>query len=481
MPSSRLNASPSPLAGEGAPAKPARERGRIARGLAIGSITIAIVIAASAVALWRFAASLGPLDLVATEERSTLVLDRDGRLLRAFTTADGRWRLPLQSADADPRFLAMLMAYEDRRFETHGGVDAWAMLRAVGQAVVNGRIVSGGSTLTMQVARLIEPREERSFAAKLRQAIRAVQLEQRFSKRDIMALYLTLAPYGGNIEGVRAASFAYFGKEPKRLSHAEAALLVALPQSPELRRPDRFSGRARHSRDRVLDIAVARGVIDAHEAHTAKAEALPVERRPVPILAAHATEAAVKAEPASKVIRLSIDARLQASLEALVAERVAALGPKLSGAMIVVDNATGEVRAHVGSADYFSAERAGAVDAAQAVRSPGSALKPFIYGLAFEEGIAHPETILEDRPARYGAYVPENFDLTHQGTVTARRALQLSLNVPAIELLGELGPARFLSRLRGAGADVVVPKDGAPGLALGLGGLGNRLTDLARL
>jgi penicillin-binding protein 1C len=454
---------------------------RLARAAGTLCILVLVAVASCAIALWRYAESLGPLDLKATDDRSTLVLDRDGRLLRAFTTTDGRWRLPLRAAEADPRFLAMLMAYEDRRFETHRGVDPWAMLRAASQALTNGRIVSGGSTLTMQVARLIEPREERSFTAKLRQVIRAVQLERRFDKREILALYLTLAPYGGNIEGVRAASFAYFGKEPRRLSYAEAALLVALPQSPELRRPDRFAERARHARDRVLDIAAARGLVDRYEADMAKAEALPLERRAVPILAAHASEAAVKAEPASKIVRLSIDARLQASLEALVVERVAALGPKLSGAMVVVDNATGEVRAHVGSADYFSVERAGAVDAAQAIRSPGSALKPFIYALAFEEGIAHPETILEDRPARYGGYVPENFDLSYQGTVTARRALQLSLNVPAVELLSELGPARFLARLRGAGVDIVVPKDSTPGLALGLGGLGIRLTDLARL
>ncbi len=445
-------------------------------------LAAALIAAAAGFAFLRHVATTpGPLDLGSTAARSKIVLDRDGRLLRAFTTDDGRWRLPLAASDVDPRFLALLKAYEDRRFEAHGGVDWRALMRAGTQVLVHGRIVSGGSTLTMQVARLVEPRDERTLAAKLRQIVRARELERRLDKSEVLRLYLTLAPYGGNIEGLRAASLAYYGKEPKRLSLGEAALLVALPQSPETRRPDRYPETARRARDRVLDRALAQGLITGAEADAARREPVPRGRQPVPMLAAHAAESAVKAEPADTSIRLTIDGRLQASLEALLRDRVEALGPKLSGAILVVDNATGEVRAHVGSPDYFSAERAGAVDAAQAVRSPGSALKPFIYALAFEEGLAHPETILDDRPARYGAYVPENFDFSFQGTVTARRALQLSLNVPAVELIAELGPQRFLSRLRATGIDLVVPQEAAPGLAVGLGGLGIRLTDLARL
>src|SRR5690606_5013850 len=172
------------------------------------------------------------LDLTLAKTRSTVVLDRDGHLLRPFTTEQGRWRLPVETGDVDPRYLAMLKAYEDARFETHAGIDPLALLRAAAQFARNGRIVSGGSTLTMQVARLLEPRDERTLSAKLRQMLRAVQLEGRFSKDEILRLYLTLAPYGGNLEGVRAASLSYFGREPKRLSFGEAALLVALPQSP---------------------------------------------------------------------------------------------------------------------------------------------------------------------------------------------------------------------------------------------------------
>ena len=316
----------------------------------------------AAFALWSFVDALGPLDLSAAEKRSTVVLDRDGRLLRPFATADGRWRLPVAAADVDPRFLAMLKAYEDRRFDRHPGIDPMALLRAAGQLLAHGRVVSGGSTLTMQVARLLEPREERTLAAKARQLVRAVQLERRLSKPEILALYLTLAPYGGNLEGTRAATLAYFGREPKRLSFAEAALLVALPQSPETRRPDRFAADARRARDRVLDRASPRGLLNAAEARAAKAEDVPAARRPFPMLAAHATEAAVAERPDAKVHRLAIDGRLQASLETLVRERLEPMNAQLSAAILVIDNDFGEVRAHVGSAGYLSRDRAGAVD-----------------------------------------------------------------------------------------------------------------------
>ena len=432
-------------------------------------------------ALWRFVATLPPLDLTQAGLRSTVVLDREARLLRPFATADGRWRLPVAGAQVDPRFRAMLTAYEDRRFADHPGIDPAASLRAAGQWLAAGRIVSGGSTLSMQVARLVEPRAERSLAAKLRQMVRAVQLERRLGKDGVLDLYLALAPYGGPVEGVRAASLAYFGREPARLSFAESALLVALPQAPEARRPDRFPQAARRARDRVLAIAAAQGVITAAEAEAARAEPVPTRRKPFPMLAAHAAEAAHTADPAAQVLRLTLDGRLQASLEALATGRAAALGPGSSAAILALDNRTGAVLAQVGSPGYLDATRAGAIDMTGAIRSPGSALKPFIYALAFETGLAHPETQLDDRPVRFPGYAPENFDLGYQGTVTARRALQLSLNVPAVDLLEAVGAARFIARLRAAGARIDLPRDTAPGLPVALGGLGITLTDLARL
>ncbi len=433
-------------------------------------------------AVWQaYLHALGPLDLSALQRGSAIAVDRDGRLLRAFTTDDGRWRLPVRTQEVDPRFLSLLQAYEDRRFPAHKGLDHRAFVRAAWQFVRNGRVVSGGSTLTMQAARLLEPRDLRTPAAKLRQIVRAVELERRFSKSEILDIYLALAPYGGNLEGLRAASIAYFGKEPRRLSLAEQALLVALPQSPQARRPDRDPAAAQRARDRVLDRVAGFGAITRAEADAAKGEPVPLERRPFPAIAPHATQAAHEADPQRRVLRFAYDQRLQMSLEQLAREAAERLGPRTTAAMIMIDNASGEIRARVGSADYFAPERAGALDMTNALRSPGSALKPFIYALAFEDGLAHPETEIEDRPSRFGLYAPENFDQSFQGRVTARTALQQSLNIPAVALLAEVGAPRFLARLRNAGANIALSSDSAPGLAVGLGGVGVTLVDLARL
>jgi len=438
-------------------------------------------VAASLAALAIAALALGPLPRAGDLEFSTTVLDRDGRLLRPYAISDGRWRLQAGVEDADPRYLTLLFAYEDRRFRSHLGIDPLALGRAVAQLATHGHIVSGASTLTMQVARLLEPRRERSVTAKLRQMLRAVELEATLSKDEILALYLSLAPYGGNLEGVRAASLAYFGKEPRRLSLGEAALLVALPQSPEVRRPDRSLAAARAARDRVLDRVAASGSLPADEVARAKSETIVATRLPMPMLAPHAAEQAIAAAFDKRVHKLTIEAALQKNLEALARERAQSLGPQISVAILAVDNASGEVLAHVGSPDYFDQRRAGQVDMSQALRSPGSTLKPFIYGLGFEDGLIHPETLIEDRPIRYGSYAPENFDLTFQGTVTVRKALQLSLNVPAIAVLDKVGANRLTARLTQAGAAMVLPKGEVPGLAMGLGGVGVKLSDLVML
>jgi len=228
-------------------------------GLVVVFVATATVLSGGA---W-WIASLGPPPLGEGLAFSTLVVDRDGRLLRPYTTLDGRWRLPAGREQVDPRFLQLLLAYEDKRFGAHRGVDPLALGRAFTQLLGHGRIISGASTITMQVARLLEPRTERSFTAKLRQMARALELEHTLSKDEILGLYLSLAPYGGNLEGVRAASLAYFGKEPGRLTTAEAALLVALPQSPEARRPDKDKSSALTSRNLVLDRMVSEGVISA--------------------------------------------------------------------------------------------------------------------------------------------------------------------------------------------------------------------------
>jgi penicillin-binding protein 1C len=447
----------------------------VAAASAAASLIVAGIFAAGVV-------SLGPLPLAPANEVSTTVVDRNGKLLRAYAMADGRWRLPVDAKTAiDPGYLKLLLAYEDRRFRSHSGVDPIALGRAAFQFVTSGHIVSGGSTITMQLARLMEPRRERSLSAKLRQMVRALQIERQLTKDQILDLYLALAPYGGNLEGIRAASIAYFGKEPKRLSLPEAALLVALPQSPETRRLDRYPDVARAARDRVLDRMVEEGEVSREDAIQAKTVLVPRLRRPMPILAPHSADQAIATVKDAPVIRLTLDASLQKALELLARDRAIALGPNISVAIVAVDNESGDVLARVGSPDYFDERRAGQVDMSRAVRSPGSTLKPFIYGLAFEDGFVHPESLIDDRPIRFGTYAPENFDMTFQGTVAVRRALQQSLNVPAIALLDRVGSSRLASRLRQAGANLVLPKDEAPGLAMGLGGVGVTLQDLVQL
>ncbi|HSD92860.1 MAG TPA: penicillin-binding protein 1C [Methyloceanibacter sp.] len=470
----------SPPAGEaGAAPLAAKHRWkRRAIYAAIGAVWLISAIAGGVTGLFE---AFGPAPLGQDLEMSRVVLDRGGKLLRAYLTGEGRWRLPATRDQVDPHYLEALFAYEDKRFLEHHGVDPLAFARAAFQLVTNGRIVSGGSTLTMQVARLLEPREHRSFDAKLRQTIRAIQLEWALTKDQILALYLTLAPYGGNLEGTRAASFAYFGKEPRRLTLGEAALLVALPQSPEYRRPDRHPEAAKLARDRVLDRISGSDLFSDAEIANAKQEPVPTARKPMRLIAPHAADQALLRAPEEREIRLTIDAGLQRTIEGLARNRAQTLGPDMSVAIMVVENATGEVLARVASPDYFDERRAGQVDLTQAVRSPGSTLKPFIYGLGFEDGLIHPETLIEDRPIRYPGYAPENFDLTFQGTVTVRRALQLSLNVPAVAVLEEVGPSRLLARLAQAGGQLVLPRQEAPGLALGLGGVGVRLADLTML
>jgi penicillin-binding protein 1C len=454
------------------------------RGRRIARLAAAVfaVILLSTLAIGVWIISLGALPLEQARQVSTSIVDRNGKLLRAYAMADGRWRLPVDAkAGVDPGYLKLLLAYEDRRFRSHAGVDPLALGRAALQLITRGHIVSGGSTITMQLARLMEPRRERSVYAKLRQMVRALEIERQLTKDQILDLYLALAPFGGNLEGVRAASIAYFGKEPKRLSLAESALLVALPQSPETRRVDRYPDVARAARDRVLDRMVEDGRVGQEDAVQAKTTPVPRLRRPMPILAPHSADQAIATVKDADVIRLTLDSSLQKILEALARDRAIALGPNISVAIVAVDNDSGDVLARVGSPDYFDERRAGQVDMTRAVRSPGSTLKPFIYGLAFEDGFVHPESLIDDRPIRFGSYAPENFDMTFQGTVPVRKALQMSLNVPAVALLDRVGASRLSSRLKQAGATLVLPKDEAPGLAMGLGGVGVTLQDLVQL
>ncbi|AOZ70356.1 penicillin-binding protein 1C [Rhodobacter xanthinilyticus] len=405
----------------------------------------------------------------------TEVLARDGSLLRAFQVADGRWRLAPGPVDAG--FLGALVAYEDRRFYAHGGVDLRAIARAAVQAALAGRVVSGASTLSMQVARLLEEGPTGQLAGKIRQARVALALEARLSKAEILDLYLRLAPYGGNLEGVRAAALAWFGKEPRRLSTAETALLIALPQAPEARRPDRAPEAARAARDRVLARLAAEGVIDPAQAEAARREPIPLTRRDFPALAPHLAARLAAAAPPGARIETTIDPGLQRAAEALARRALAGLPPQATAAMLFADHQSGAILASVGAGDWRAERRAGFVDMTQAIRSPGSTLKPFVYALAFDEGLAHPETLIEDRPRAFGAWRPQNFDRHFRGTIPLREALTQSLNLPVVSLTEALGPERLMAVLRAGGAAPVLPS-GAPGLAVSLGGVGVSLEGL---
>ncbi|WP_300453743.1 penicillin-binding protein 1C [Accumulibacter sp.] len=423
---------------------------------------------AAALALLLLADQIFPPPLPGrSAPQAQVVVARDGTPLRAFPDRAHIWRHPVRLADVSPRYIEALVDYEDRAFWWHPGVNPWALLRAAGQWLSHGRIVSGGSTLTMQVARLLEP-TPRTLAGKLRQMARAVQLELRCSKREILEIYLTFAPMGGVLEGVEAASRAYLGKPAQRLSESEAALLTVLPQAPSLLRPDRYPERARLARDKVLARMTSRwGAATVAEARQEPVIALSVRE---PLLAPLLAERLRRLQPRAARIESTLDAGFQQSIEQLLSARLTILPARVSLAALVVDNASLEVRAYAGSADFTDETRFAHVDMVQAARSPGSALKPFLYGLALDEGLIHSESLLADVPQSFSGYQPGNFQASFSGPVSASEALQRSLNVPAVELLDRLGPQRFVAALRRGGLKLEMPPGGTPNLSVILGG-----------
>ena len=422
-----------------------------------------------------------PPDMTKAQRASAVALDRNGVWLRALPVDDGRWRIRADLDRTDPNFIQHLLKTEDERFYFHPGVDAVAVVRALASNLHAGNIVSGGSTITMQTARLLSP-HPRDYGNKMIEALRAVQLELRYSKRDILSIYLTLAPYGGNLEGVRAASLSYFGHEPGSLTLGEQAQLISLPQAPEARRPDRHPVAARATRDLILKRMVQAGTIDDLQAHEAMNEPVASQRLVFPAIAWHtAGRLAGAVHGLQATVVTTIDANLQNRLESMAAATARSQGPNSSVAILVVDIKTRGVRASVGSGGL---DRPGGwVDMTRALRSPGSSLKPFIYGFAFEDGIVAPDTRLMDVPTRFGDYQPEDFDRVFHGEVSAKEALVNSLNVPAVSVLNRVGPDVFEGRLQAAGVDLVRPKSRLrdAGLALALGGEGIHLDDLALL
>lgn len=439
------------------------------RRLLLGALALLV----TAVVLDR----LFPLPLPADGDGSTVVLARDGTPLRAFPDADGIWRYPVTPDAVSPLYLDALLSYEDRWFRTHPGVNPVALARAAAQRVWHGRTVSGGSTLTMQVARILDP-HSRSLPGKLRQVLRALQLEAHLSKDEILTLYLNHAPFGGTVQGVEAASWAYLGKSSQRLSHAEAALLAVLPQAPSRLRPDRHAALAQRYRDKLLTRLQDLQRWDAATVRDAQRETVAARTLDPPLGAALLAQRLHTALPRQRSIRSTIDRELQAAMEARVSGYLARLPERTSAALLLVDNATLETLAYVGSGAFADPQRLGHVDMVRAPRSPGSTLKPFLYGLALDDGLIHSESLLVDAPQSFGGYRPGNFDQAFNGPVSAAEALRLSLNVPAVDLLDRVGPARFAARLAHGGLALQWPRGASPNLSLILGGTGATLDDL---
>ncbi|CAB3640556.1 Penicillin-binding protein 1C [Achromobacter pestifer] len=423
---------------------------------------------------------------------AAVVVAADGTPLRNYPSRDGIWRYPVKPSQVSPHYLDTLLTYEDRWFYWHPGVNPVSLVRAGWQWATNRRIVSGGSTLTMQVARLIDPqlagKPSRSMSAKLRQAWRAVQLEMHYSKDEILSLYLTHAPMGGIVEGVEMGSRLWLGKPARDLGPAEAAMLTALPQAPSRLRPDRHPEAAQAARDKVLDRMAELGRWTPEDVADAKIEnviAPPLRARWLAPLAAQrllqeAGGKSVARRPGQRppLVTSTLDADMQASVERMLLDRVDGLPPKVSMAVLVMDNDTLEVKAYAGSADFSDDTRYAHVDMVRGVRSPGSTLKPFLYAQALDEGLIHSESLLIDAPMSFGGYAPGNFQASFSGPVSVAQALQRSLNVPAVDLLDRVGPVSFASVMLAGGVRLRLPAGAEPNLSLILGGGGTTLEEL---
>lgn len=409
---------------------------------------------------------------------SRVVQDRNGEILQAFLSADDKWRLAADLHEVTGDWVRAMIAKEDRFFYRHPGVNPLAVARAAFNNAVRGYRTSGASTITMQTVKLLEPRP-RTLTSKAVEAVRALQLEWRYSKREILQLYVNLLPYGGNIEGVKSASLLYFGKMPQQLSLDEIALLTVIPNDPERYKFGADQAAAKRRRDQVLRQFARRGVFPADVVGNALLSETPGRRRALPVRAPHFSRLMRHARgPAN--LRTSLDLNMQVAAEGIVESHMHQMRrlDVHNAAVLVIDNLDGSVLAWVGSQDFSDMEHAGQVDGVLAVRSPGSTLKPLIYALAFEKGLLTPGSVLLDLPVNFQGYQPENYDETFRGKVTAGDALAQSLNVPAVKTLHEVGVSDMVSLLSGADFGWIARNKSNLGLSLALGGCGASLQEL---
>jgi len=427
--------------------------------------------------------AIGPLPQESlTPPPSPVILDRYGKPLRFFLASDDRWRFYTSLQEIDPNMIKALIAYEDQWFYFHPGVNPFSLLRALLQNYRAKEIVSGGSTLTMQLARMLEQRP-RTYKSKIIEILRAIQLECRFSKKDILTFYFNMAPYGGNIQGIATASWFYFGKAPDRLSPSEIALLVSLPQSPEERRPDLHPASAKKGRDRVLLRLLQKGLISEEDYQRAIQTEVPAKRQDLPMIAPHLAEMLKNRAGSNGRVVSTIDRNLQILCEQKLKNHIAKLRQRgiKNGSIVVIENQSRNVRALVGSPDFFDIQSNGQVNTAIAPRSPGSTLKPFLYARGLDEGLVSPELLVPDVPSKYADYEPENYDDTYRGMVSVKDALINSLNVPAVAIEAQLKDKGIYSILKKAKFKSIQKDRSYYGLAIILGGCGVNLLELTNL
>ncbi|CAN5168686.1 penicillin-binding protein 1C [soil metagenome] len=413
---------------------------------------------------------------------STIVTAQDGSILHAFLSRDDKWRMYAELPEITPTLREAILFKEDKYFWYHPGFNPVALLRAIGRNLLTGRRTSGASTITMQTVRLLEPRE-RTYGSKLIELFRAIQLEVHYSKDEILQLYLNLIPYGGNIEGLKSASLLYFGKPPVLLSLAELTTLTIIPNRPSSLRLGVHNALVVQERNRWLTRFRSARLFDETAITDAIDEPLTAYRREAPQLAPHLSRRLRAENPNAPIIHSTLNPTAQSTTERLVqhyADRLRASNIH-NAAVLIVDNQSQEVIAYVGSSDFGNTFDGGQVDGVRAVRSPGSALKPVLYGLAFDAGIITPKTKLADVPTNFSGYEPDNYDRRFNGPVTAEFALANSLNIPAVALLKEIGTPSLVSTLRKAGFSTIKKQAKELGLSMILGGCGVTLEEMTRL
>ncbi len=424
----------------------------------------------------------GLFPLRANVPYSQLLYARDGSVLHGFLSRDDKWRMKTELEEIIPELRQAIVHKEDKYFYWHPGINPVAIARAAFNNTTTGRKTSGASTITMQVARLLEPKK-RTYAHKLTEVFRALQLEWHFSKDEILQLYLNLVPYGGNVEGVKSASLLYFGRLPDGLSLAQIVTLAIVPNRPTSLYLGRNNHLVRQERDKWLRRFEAEGVFPQKDIADALAEPLEARRTEVPRLAPHFAWRLKRENPDAVNLTTTLRKPVQDKVQQLAYNYHKRLERYNihNLAVLVVNNRTSEVEAYLGSPDFGNVDHAGQVDGVRAVRSPGSTLKPLVYALGIDAGKITPKTVLADVPGNFSGYAPENFDRQFNGPVTVEKALVYSLNIPAVKVLHDIGLPVLLEKLKKAGFDQIARDEGKLGLSVTLGGCGVRLEELAGL